>query len=315
MTKTNRPQPQPQPRPRPNPYVPERRGGGLKLGCLRSRPDFRDFRLSNLSASTQQTLEAMGNGTGKVHSHHMLANSPNLPDKVDLTDSQFFTAVEDQKSLGSCTANAVIGLVEYLIKSSTGIPEDYSRIFLYKVTRNLMGDQGIGDSGAYIRDTIKAMTLFGVVPEKWWPYNIEDFDIEPDAFIYNMAQNFQAMDYLRLDEHPAHDWELNLHNIKSSIADGLPVAFGFWVPDLSRLTKTNPFLPAVNDIDYFDGGHAVLAVGYDEEKQAFKFRNSWGADWGDDGYAWMPYEYLEYDIAFDFWTILSQEWVDLNYFA
>lgn len=325
---------QKQPRPRPNPYTPERKGGGLKLGCLRSKPDPRDFRLSKLSGRAAETLKQANDKRSTPQSLYMLSNPATLPVRVDLTKSGFFTEVEDQKNLGSCTANAVIGLVEYFIKSSTGLSEDYSRIFLYKVTRNLMGDQGIGDSGAYIRDTIKAMRLFGVVPEKWWPYTVEDFDIEPDAFIYNMAQNFQTMDYLRLDDYsvpvwrqddqqepnegkaktPVAQWKQNLNNIKSAIADGFPAAFGFWVPDLSKVSNSSPYLPPIEDIDYFDGGHAVLAVGYDDDKKAIKFRNSWGADWGESGYAWMPYEYLEHDIAFDFWTILNQEWVELKYF-
>lgn len=302
-------------KPRPTPYLSGRKGEGFKLGCLRDMPDFRDVSLSKLSKKTEQILMALNDATPDTSKLHMLSNEQDLPKAVDLTTLNVFTAVEDQKNLGSCTANAVIGLVEYLIKSSTGYAEDYSRIFLYKVTRKLMGDLGTGDSGAFIRDTIKAMRLFGVVPEKWWPYSVEDFDIEPDAFIYNMAQNFQSLSYLRLDEHPSTDWAKNLYNIKSAIADGFPSAFGFWVPNLSGVTKTNPILPSVNDIDYFDGGHAVLAVGYDDDKKAIKFRNSWGDDWGDQGYAWMPYEYLKYDIAFDFWTILNQEWIDTHYFG
>lgn len=314
MPNSTNQKPKPRPRPRPNPYLPDRRGGGFRLGCKRDIPDFRDLTPKKLSMHSQQTLASIHSQRNSVKKMHMLGSSAKMPTSFDLTESKNFTDVEDQKNLGSCTANAVIGLVEYLVKSSSGSAQDHSRIFLYKVTRNLLGDSGIGDSGAYIRDTIKAMRLFGVVPEKWWPYDVDNFDDEPDAYIYSMAQNFQAIDYVRLDTHGA-SWEDKLLNVKRALLDGFPSAFGFWVPNnMGVVTADTPTMPALDTVSHFDGGHAVLAVGYDDKNRAIKFRNSWGSSWGEKGYAWIPYEYLEHDLAFDFWTIFNQEWVDLEYF-
>jgi C1A family cysteine protease len=289
-------------------------GGTFSLGWKRDHPDVRDHTPVNLRKSVKQKIRDYSFGPTKKGISMMLESTTVLPDSVDLHQNQYFTPIEDQREIGSCTANAVIGLVEYLIKAKSQKDKDFSRLFLYKVTRSLMAEDGVGDSGAYIRETIKALRLFGVPPQKWWPYIAEDFDDEPDAFVYAMSQSFQGLEYLRLDYLGIHRDTL-LSDIKACLADGFPIAFGFYVTkqvfDVSMDDNTILF-PKQND--KIEGGHAVVAAGYDDSKQALLIRNSWGTDWGAQGYGWLPYEYITSGLAFDFWTLFETEWLELDQF-
>jgi C1A family cysteine protease len=231
----------------------------------------------------------------------------------DLRLTGCLSPVEDQGSLGSCTAHAVIGLVEYLLRSGNGSREDMSRLFLYRTTRRLLG--WTGDTGAYIRSTIKAMVVFGVPPERLWQYWPSELDTEPDAFLYSYAQTFKASTYVRLDAYTSTPEE-NCEMIKRSLLDGFPVAFGF--PVYSSINEVGPHngfeIPYPKPHDDLEGGHAVLAVGFDDSRKAFIIRNSWGATWGEGGYAYLPYEYFEQGLAVDCWTIFNQDWINLDYF-
>ncbi|MEW5735032.1 MAG: C1 family peptidase [Thermodesulfobacteriota bacterium] len=258
-----------------------------------------------------------------------ISNAPD--DRVDLTQTGMFSPIENQEDMSSCTAQAVMGLVEYLMGWS-GAYTDHSRMFLYKTTRRLMGLTG--DTGASIRSSIKAMKLFGVPPENEWPYDRKLLDTEPDAFLYSYAQNFKATTYARLDGYrPESTSEETLNTIKRCLADGFPVAFGFAVYTCIQRMQADCVIP-YPDIrrrpsnqrggDKFLGGHAVLAVGYDnsipyvmegaEKKGALIIRNSWGGGWGDQGYAYLPYAYVLNYLAEDFWTIFNSEWLDLHVF-
>ncbi|GAC13826.1 C1 family peptidase [Aliiglaciecola lipolytica] len=289
-------------------------GGTLRLGCHKDMPDLRDQTPSEFYKQTHKSnyealFKQLSSNNGNVFLEGNNA-SISLSESVDLSVHNAFTEVEDQLDLGSCTAQAVVGLVEYLIKRATNKELHLSRIFLYKATRNLMASRGEGDSGATIRETIKAMKIFGVPPETWWPYNVSNFDDEPDAFIYAMAQSFQAIDYVRLDPLNSSPDEI-VANVCKSLTAGVPVAFGMWVTDgIFTLPDSDNVIPVPSNNDRLIGGHAMLIVGYDTAKRRFKVRNSWGYDWGDRGYAWLPYEYIEWGLAFDFWTIFSTEWLD-----
>lgn len=210
------------------------------------------------------------------------------PATVDLTPG--FSPIEDQGNLGSCTANAAIGALEYLENQAYGKYLNASRLFLYKVTRNLMGLTG--DSGASMRDTAKAIRLFGVCPEKVKPYKTTSgWDTEPTAFMYAYALSYQPIDFYKVT---------GIDDIKQTLASKLPIIFGFdvyWdnVPDDGILT-----MPDL-DNDEPAGGHAVVACGYDE-KYLF-FRNSWGKSWGINGYGRMPWDYVILGIARDFWVL------------
>jgi C1A family cysteine protease len=234
-----------------------------------------------------------------------LAPPAKLPTKVDLRDK--CPAIEDQGEIGSCTAHAVGGLLEYLWKQTTESGLDGSRLFLYKATRNLLG--WTGDTGAFVRTAIKAARLFGVCPEDWWPYEDEKFDEEPPAFCYSLAQNFKTLVYYRLDA--------EIPKLKASLAQGIPFAFGFTCfetiddPEVAE-TGRIPF-PAKNETTV--GGHAVMAVGYDDTEKSFIIRNSWGRTWGDPncrGYGYIPYKYFDTDLADDCWCVLKVNIEDVS---
>lgn len=276
-------------------------------------PDIPDFRDQGLDTPEfKQPLQ-------KARALLALAPAPKLPNRVD--NRHYCSSVENQDALGSCTAHAVVGMLEYMMRRGIGEHTDLSRLFLYKVTRRLLG--WTGDTGAHIRTTIKAAAGFGVPPEEYCPYNISRYEEEPDAFLYSYANNFKALKYARLDPYNANGKQ-TLAAVKHTLAAGFVVAFGF--PVYSSMTES-PYVPYPTPKDKLQGGHAVLAVGYDDgveiEDTAGKktkqgcliFRNSWGDDWGEKGYGYLPYNYVEDALAVDFWTVFRSEWLAEGMFS
>jgi len=281
---------------------------GFGMGWLPDYPDFRDY--------TQEHREIEDMFARRKSKVLKGIKKISLPSSVDLRP--WCSPIENQRNLGSCTAHAGIGLVEYFEKRAFGRHLDASRLFLYKVTRNLL--QWTGDSGAFLRTTMKALVIFGVPPEEYWPYVIEDFDKEPPAFCYSFAQMYQTIKYYRLDL-PGIPGDKLLTRIKLYLASGYPPMFGFTVYSSIHQAKTNGGkIPYPEVGERVLGGHAVTAVGYDDgmkiknDRGALLIRNSWGTDWGDKGYGWLPYKYVESGLATDFWSILKQEWLDTEVF-
>jgi C1A family cysteine protease len=183
-----------------------------------------------------------------------------------------------------------------------------------------------GDTGAFLRSTIGALVLFGVPPEEYWPYKIADFEKEPTAFCYAFAQNYQTIKYYRHDP-PDTTVDVLLNRIKTYLSAGHPSMFGFTVySSIDQADKTGK-IPYPYKGEKIEGGHAVVAVGYDDKVKikntgkggiettgALLIRNSWGTGWGDAGYGWLPYEYVLKGLAEDFWSILKKEWVDTGEF-
>ncbi|MBD1807124.1 hypothetical protein H6F98_16935 [Microcoleus sp. FACHB-SPT15] len=245
-----------------------------------------------------------------------------LPDFIDL--SLWCSEIEDQGSLNSCTASAAIALMEYFQKKSFGKYIDGSRLFLYKATRNLM--QIEGNVGTSIRNTMKAMALFGVPPEEYWPYDEAKVNVEPNPFCYSFAQSYQALKYFRLDP-PGIPNEVLLAQIKAILVTGFPCVFGFTLYS-SIYDESNPrgHIPYPHQRDKAEGGHAVVAVGYDDYKViknaddeettgALLIRNSWGTKWGEGGYGWLPYDYVLKGLTADWWSLLNSEWFDTEQFG
>jgi C1A family cysteine protease len=280
------------------------------MGWLPDYPDFRDY------TEGHEKVNKVMAPTG------VLKARVRIPGSVDLR--QWCSPIENQLSLGSCTAHAGVGIVEYYEKRAFGKYIDASRLFLYKATRNLL--HWTGDTGAFLRTTMGALVLFGVPPEEYWPYKIPDFDKEPAAFCYAFAQNYQTIKYYRHDP-PGTSADVLLNRIKTYLSAGHPSMFGFTVySSIDQADKTGK-IPYPCKGERIEGGHAVAAVGYDdkikitnagpcriETKGALLIRNSWGTGWGDAGYGWLPYEYVLKGIAEDFWSALKQEWVDTGRF-
>jgi len=234
------------------------------------------------------------------------------PREVDLREC--FARVYDQQGLNASPAHACVDLVQYFEHRSHGKWIEPSKLFLYKVTRKLLGV--VGNTGTDLRTTLKAMVCFGLPPERYWPYDVEAFDDEPGAFLYSFAKQSQSIRYMRLDSRNATGSQ-TLRVVRSFLAAGLPSVFGFCVPD--SLTRESD-VPYRRPFDRSRGGQAVVAVGYDDRRRtgsgkgALLFRNSWGHRWGEDGYGWLPYVYVEEQLAVDFWTIVRPDWLESDEF-
>lgn len=295
------------------------------MGWLPDYPDIRDVTFQ--SERVPSKLQALGQPSVK----QMLAkvgattSAPAaLPTSVDLRP--WCSPIEDQKTIGSCTAHAGVGLVEYFERRAFGKHLDASRLFLYKVTRNLL--KWTGDTGAFLRSTMYALTLFGVPPEEYYPYNTPDYDKEPSAFCYAFAQSFQAISYYRLDP-PGTTPSNLLTQIKTYLANGLPSMFGFTVySSISQANTNGGKIPYPTRGERVLGGHAIDAVGYDDNLKikntnagglettgALLIRNSWGTGWGSAGYGWLPYKYVLDGLATDWWSLIKSEWIDTGQFG
>ncbi|MGM3190609.1 C1 family peptidase [Dickeya dadantii subsp. dieffenbachiae] len=230
-----------------------------------------------------------------------------LPAKVDLTPT---FEVYDQGPIGSCTANALAGAIQF-DRLKDGERPDFipSRLFIYYNERTIEGDVK-HDSGAMLRDGIKTLHKLGVCPEDEWPYVATPAKEEsgefppgapaatkPPARCYQDALKYTITNYQRLHQDLAH--------LQGCLACGFPFVFGFTVY-FSWVNLQNPatVVPLPSGKDMPVGGHAVLCVGYDNATQLFKFRNSWGKSVGENGYFYMPYAYLlDRRLAQDIWTI------------
>lgn len=285
------------------------------LGWLRDTPDFRDTTLKELSARFAKRAEVRDREAyDRVVSALKKAAPMALPPAVD--NSAECSPIEHQGHLGSCTAHAAVGMIEYMERRAFNTYIDASRLFVYKTTRDLLG--WTGDTGAFLRTTMKALTLFGAPPESDWPYAINRFDQEPTSYLYAYAGNYKALQYMRLD--PSGQPAANtLIEIKKALSRRYVAMFGFSV--FSSLTN-DAHIPFPTPQDRQVGGHAVLAIGYDDNVQcpncktrgALRIRNSWGPTWGNHGYGWLPYDYVLAGLAVDFWTCYKFDWVNTGVF-
>jgi len=281
------------------------------LGWLPDYPDFRDY------TEEEKSVKAMLKKVGVEK-----AAKVTVPTTIDLR--AWCPPIENQGSLGSCTANAGVAMMEYFERRAFGKHIDASRLFLYKATRIML--HWTGDTGAFLRSTMGALVLFGAPPEEYWPYIVADYEKEPPAFCYAFAQNYQAIQYYRLDP-PGTTKSALLTHIKTNLAGGIPSMFGFTVYASYTQAGTTGKIPYPTKGEKIVGGHAVVAVGYDdnlkikntftgatETKGALLIRNSWGTGWGSNGYGWLPYEYVLKGLAIDWWAMLKGEWVDTGAF-
>lgn len=277
-----------------------------KMGWIRQNPDPRDY--SIFHPEIKPILA-------------QLKAPSSLPASVDLR--KWCTPIVDQGRLGSCTANALAGIVSYFINRRWGKILSPSRLFTYYMTRRLEGSPTDQDTGATIRGTMGSLAEFGVPPEADWPYNIGNYKTIPDLYSALKAQNYKGTKYALIDL-PNMSRDSVLIAIKSQLAAGIPIEFGTAVYQGIETVGSDGKIPYPAPGEQPIGGHAIDAVGYDNSlsigscKGAFLIRNSWGTSWGLAGYGWLPYDYLlklpNDQYASDWWILLNQNWIDPGVF-
>lgn len=221
-----------------------------------------------------------------------------LPTRADLR--AFCPPVENQGTIGSCTAHALIGNLKFLAKKTGHRTTHLSRLFLYYNAR-VLENTAHADEGAMIRNGVKSLVKLGVCREALWPYRIRRFTEKPPAECYTQAGSHQVTSYHRIR---------GLEQMRQCLAEGYPFVFGLTIFESFESTAVAHtgvlHLPKRGEKDR--GGHSVCAVGYDDSSKRLLIRNSWGADWGRKGYFSVPYDYVANPkLADDFWTIRAFE--------
>lgn len=223
-------------------------------------------------------------------------NSLEIPSTHFLSDVQMISCpILDQGNLGSCLSNATYALFYILSKRKISL----SRLQLYMTNRAIDGSSLTEDTGATIRGCMKAVSKYGLTNERIWPYDIFNFDKLAPSEAFRNLYKLSNLVYTFIKQ--------DLKSIKQVLVSGKPIVIGILI--YSSFESTNVFnygvipIPDINNEDLL-GGHAVLLVGYDDKTKVFKFQNSWGIEWGDKGYGYIPYQYvLDNNLAFDLCTV------------
>jgi len=222
-----------------------------------------------------------------------------LPSHVDLRTTGFMPPVLDQSQIGSCTANATSNALRYCLHKEKVTDFQPSRLFIYYYSR-LIENSVNEDSGAVIRDVMKAVQTYGACSENNWGYDISKFTVHPPTNVVRAAQshvkNFQ---YLAVNQ--------DLNSIKNALVQNFPIVFGMSVYssfESDTVAKTGQ-VPMPNlQTEQNLGGHCQLICGFQDSTQTFIVMNSWNVSWGDKGFCYIPYAYLlDASLSQDFWVI------------
>ncbi len=215
----------------------------------------------------------------------------NYAEQIDLRDKSF--AIYEQKQIGSSASNAIAAAYEFAMLQKD-INFSPSRLFIYYNQRK-ENNKLIADIGGDIRSGLKSITKYGVCDEKIWPTNIENINLQPSIECYTMAQENKYIKYQRIRQ--------TANQIKTTLSLNIPIIVGISIYE-SFNNNQNGHIEMPKHTEKLLGGHCVLLVGYNENKE-WIFRNSWGSEWGDNGYGYLPYEYLipKNYLADDFWVL------------
>lgn len=300
------------------------------IGCMPDPSDRRDSCIECLKAKLNPASIRKGQVfKSPVQDKLWLALSTGVVAKklrqrrFHLGDSNdFFGPICDQGPWNTCTANVAVSALTFRLRlvGKKTVPM-LSSMFVYQASRYLLGLKG--DTGAHMRTALKALAKLGAPPEDIWPYEPDVLlDEMPDTFACQLAQEYRAGGYFRLDVPSLSGANLILR-LKAALADGLPICFGLPAHrSLSDCSVANGFvipLPGkeTHSDDRLIGGHAMLMVGFDEDaawkdetgqeyRGAFIVRNSWGAAWGDYGHAFLPYPFVTEGLTLDHWILLPK---------
>lgn len=234
------------------------------------------------------------------------------PEQIDWRE--YCPPVSHQGPYPTGSASASIAMVQYFEKRATGRSLTPSRMFVHYVACRLAGAEI--NQPISLRNTLKSMIRFGIPPEMHWPYDERQWLQIPDGFLYGFTEYLTGCRYLRLDRHD-EPTEKRLHRVKSFVAAGFGVVFGLTLPEQMG-DEADIFYPS--RYDRSGVSQAMLCVGYDDrrrirsEKGALLVMNSWGEQWGEQGFGWLPYRYVTDLLAVDFWTLLKTKWLKSDEF-
>ncbi len=266
------------------------------LGWHHDIPDFRDY------------------GPHSPQVGEMLAGLPPTPPNISHVDlREYFSPVSDQQTLSASAAHACVALVEYFHRRAFGKNLEPSPLFLHQSAKQTGKMSGL--PGLDLRSHMQAMVRFGIPPERQWPYAPQNAQLSPDARLYCFAETYRSILYVKLDARNGTGKD-SLQIVKSFLSAGFPCAFGWSVPSSLSTDVDIDYRPT---FDFVRGGQAVVAVGYDDNRRrstrgALLVRSSWGTAWGERGYGWLPYAYVEEQLASCFWTLLRKEWIESGEF-
>jgi hypothetical protein len=257
-------------------------------------PDYRDY--------SPQSPEVM-----ELFDGLELPTAEDVPE-VDLRE--FFPGVRPRGDLSlrdSC-AQACVSLLQYYWQRAIGKNLEPSTLFLAQVAAR-MGSADWGGLG--LRAHLRAIVTFGLPPDRLWPSEPSNAQREPDAALFSFAPMYRSLRYLRLDGRNVSGRE-TLDNVKSFLAAGYPSVFGLSVPSTLSSESDIPYHPRYS---FVRGGEALVAVGYDDQRLrgtrgALLVRSCWGESWGESGYGWLPYAFVEEQLANCFWTIIARNWLE-----
>lgn len=234
----------------------------------------------------------------KVDTRDFIFKAPTIKSSIAVDLRSYCTTMEDQGRLGSCTGHAVTSAMEILLNRQNRRIE-LSRLFVYYQARLLEGTTKF-DAGAYLRDAVKAANKWGASDERVWAYNTSLFNKQPAKQAYADAIKRRIAEYRRCP---------SFNEIRASLEQGFPVVGGIllYTSFLSSATAKTGMMPHPNKkAERLLGGHAVCFVGYDDTRQLFIAKNSWGAGWGDKGYFYVPYSVIkDPSLSMDFWAIIG----------
>jgi C1A family cysteine protease len=228
-----------------------------------------------------------------------------LPVIVDLRKSM--PPVLNQGELGSCGSNALANAIRYDLrkesresKEEKGRVSDFppSRLYIYYNTRAVENEPLNEDTGITLRGGCKSLSKYSACNETIWPYVIANFAKRPPLAAYKDALVHKTIRYESVLQ--------NLTSLKQCLSEGYPVVFGFrvYTSFMSEDVAKTGIVPLPKKGEKMEGGHAVVCCGYDSDKSMFICQNSWGEDWGDKGYFYMPFDYMvNRNLADDFWKI------------
>ena len=226
---------------------------------------------------------------------YLPAPSRALPRRVDLRP--LCPPVYDQHSLNSCSANAIAAAIWFDLRQA-GSPDapSPSRLFIYyneRVTERVV-HRNVPVS---LRDGYRSVARAGVCPEPLWPYRVRQYARKPSPRCYHLARRERVLSYFRLHRRIA--------SLRACLAEGFPFTLGVSIHEsfMSRAVHRTGRVPMPTPHEALRGGHAMLAVGYDDRERHFIVRNSWGPRWGLDGYCLIPYDFIQHPgLSWDFWT-------------